>query len=76
VLEGMPVVLPTAQKTSWVGNCVKSAVVHEAPVALGEAAEDTADIVRFAIRGFCAVVRMALDIPIRKTYIGYRRRLC
>lgn len=43
VLEGMPVVLPTAQKTSWVGNCVKSAVVHEAPVALGEAADDTAE---------------------------------
>jgi hypothetical protein len=43
--------LPTPQKTSWVGNTLKSAWEHEVPVALGEAAEDTRDIVRFGVSG-------------------------
>jgi hypothetical protein len=42
---------PTPQKTSWVGNTLKSACEHEAPVALGEAAEDTRDIVRVGVSG-------------------------
>jgi len=45
VLEGTPETLPTAQKTSLDGNWVKSAVEQEGFVALGEAAEDTRDIV-------------------------------
>jgi hypothetical protein len=44
VLEGTPVVLPTPQKMSCVGKTEKSAVEQDTPVALGEAAEDTRDI--------------------------------
>jgi hypothetical protein len=46
VLEGTPCVLPTAQKTSMVGNCVKSAVLQDALLAVGTAEEVIRDIVR------------------------------
>ncbi len=42
VLDGMPLVLPTAQATSLVGNCVKSAVEQEELLGVAEAAEETA----------------------------------
>jgi hypothetical protein len=45
VLEGTPRVLPTAQKTSVVGNCVKSAVEQDALLAVGAAEELTSDMV-------------------------------
>lgn len=49
VFEGMPVVLPTAQATSVVGNCVKSAVEQEAPLAMGVAEEMTEDMMKLLV---------------------------
>lgn len=48
MLAGRLPVLPTAQATSEVGNCVKEAVAQEGvlPVALGSAEESAEDIVR------------------------------
>jgi hypothetical protein len=44
VLLGTPLMLPTAQKTSVVGNCVKSAV-EQALLAVAAAEDVTRDIV-------------------------------
>lgn len=79
MLEATPVVLPTPQKMSCVGKTEKSAVVHEVPVALGEAAEDMRDIfgeaeVRFEGRVTVVVVRRVVYTGCRKTYFGYSRR--
>jgi hypothetical protein len=46
VLVGTPLVLPTAQKTSVVGNWVKSAVEQDALLAIAAAEEVMSDILR------------------------------
>jgi hypothetical protein len=53
VLEGTPVVLPTAQMTSCVGNCVKSAVEQDALLAVGAAEDATDDILYGDAAGGC-----------------------